>query len=77
MKHSNIEKSKYLSRSTLNRLFQLYVRPHLDYGDVIYHIPQRGASSGNYLMENLSLCNIRLPLRYPVLGEDHLGKALQ
>ena len=44
---------KYLSRSTLNRLPQLYVKPHLDYDDVIYHIPQRDACSGNYLMEKL------------------------
>ena len=26
---------------TLNELCKLYVRPHLDYGDVIYHIPQK------------------------------------
>ena len=26
-------------RNTLNELYKLYVRPHLDYGDVIYHIP--------------------------------------
>ena len=45
--------SKYLSRITLNKLFQLYVRPYLDYGDVIYHIPQRDACSENYLMEKL------------------------
>ena len=31
--------SKYLSRSTLNKLFKLHVGPYLDYGDVIYHIP--------------------------------------
>ena len=31
--------SKYLLRHTLNGLYKLYVRPHLDYGDVIYHIP--------------------------------------
>ena len=31
--------SKYLPRHTLNELYKLYVRPHLDYGDVIYHIP--------------------------------------
>ena len=24
-----------------NELYELYVRPHLDYGDVIYHIPQK------------------------------------
>ena len=33
--------SKYLPRHTLNELYKLYVRPHLDYGDVIYHIPAR------------------------------------
>ena len=26
--------SKYLPRHTLNELYKLYVRPHLDYGDV-------------------------------------------
>ena len=31
--------SKYLPRSTLNELCKLDVRPHLDYGDIIYHIP--------------------------------------
>lgn len=29
--------SKYLPRHTLNSLYKLYVRPHLDYGDVIDH----------------------------------------
>ena len=33
--------SKYLPRHTLNDLYKLYVRPHLDYGDVIYHIPPK------------------------------------
>ena len=33
--------SKYLPRHTLNELYKLYVRPHLDYGDVIYHIPAK------------------------------------
>ena len=31
--------SKYLPRHTLNELYKLYVRPNLDYGGVIYHIP--------------------------------------
>ena len=31
--------SKYLPRHTLNDIYKLYIRPHLDYGDVIYHIP--------------------------------------
>ena len=29
--------SKYLPGHKLNELYKLYVRPHLDYGDVIYH----------------------------------------
>ena len=46
-------KSKYLSRSTLSELYKLYVRPHLDCGDVNYHVPQRDDCTGNYLMEKL------------------------
>ena len=33
--------SNYLPRQTLNELYKLYVRLHLDYGDVIYHIPKK------------------------------------
>ena len=33
--------SNYLPRQTPNELYKLYVRPHLDYGDIIYHIPQK------------------------------------
>ena len=33
--------SRYLPRNTLAELYKLYVRPHLDYGDVIYHIPPK------------------------------------
>ena len=29
--------SKYLQRNVLDQLYKLYVRPHLDYCDVIYH----------------------------------------
>ena len=32
--------SKYLPRHTLNDMYKHYIRPHLDYGDVIYHIPE-------------------------------------
>ena len=46
--------SKYLPRHTLNELFKLYVRPHLDYGDVIYHIPAKVCEfSGNTILPNL------------------------
>ena len=45
--------SKYLSRETLNALYKLYIRPHLDYSDVIYHMPNKEDSlhcHGNVLM---------------------------
>ena len=29
--------AKYVNRETLGTLYKLHVRPHLDYGDVIYH----------------------------------------
>ena len=29
--------SKYVSRDVLDQIHKLYVRPHLDYGDIIYH----------------------------------------
>ena len=29
--------SKYVSRAVLDQIYKLYVRPHLDYGGIIYH----------------------------------------
>ena len=29
--------SKYVARNVLDQIYKLYVRPHLDYGDIIYH----------------------------------------
>ena len=29
--------SKYVSRDVLDQIYKLYVRPNLDYGDIIYH----------------------------------------
>ena len=29
--------SKYVSRDVLDQIYKLYVRPHLDYGDIFYH----------------------------------------
>ena len=29
--------SKYVSRDVLDQIYKLYVRPHLDYGDIIHH----------------------------------------
>ena len=46
--------SKYLPRHNLNELFKLYVQPHLEYGDVIYHIPAKVCEfSGNTILSSL------------------------
>ena len=46
--------SKYFPRHTLNEQYKLYVRPHLDYGDVIYHIPAKICEfSQNTFLPNL------------------------
>ena len=29
--------SKYVSRHVLDQIYKLYMKPHLDYGDIIYH----------------------------------------
>ena len=29
--------SKYVTHDVLDQIYKLYVRPHLDYGDIIYH----------------------------------------
>ena len=46
--------SKYLPRHTLNELCKLYVRPHLDFGDVIYHIPPKVCE----FSQNIALSNL-------------------
>ena len=46
--------SKYLPRHTLSELYKLYVRPHLDYGDVIYHIPPKVCE----FSQNIALSNL-------------------
>ena len=46
--------SNYMPRHTLNELYKLYVRPHLDYGDAIYHIPVKECDfSQNIVLSNL------------------------
>ena len=46
--------SSYLPRHTLNELYKLYVRPHLDYRDVIYHVPAKMcAFSLNITLSNM------------------------
>ena len=46
--------SKYLPRHTLNKSYKPYLRPHLDYGHVIYHIPAKVCEfSGNVTSPSL------------------------
>ena len=50
--------SQYSSRHTLNDSYKLDVRLHLDYGDVIYHIPAKVCEFSNdiilpHLMEKI------------------------
>ena len=52
--------SKYLLRHTLNELYKLYVRPHLDYGDVIYHIPAKICE----FSQNTRLSNLMEKIEY-------------
>ena len=33
--------SRYTNRKVLDQMYKMYVRPHLDYGDIIYHNQQR------------------------------------
>ena len=44
--------SKYLPRHTVNDMYKLNVRPHLDYGDVIYHIPHNICEFSNCFILN-------------------------
>ena len=46
--------SKCLPRHTLNDMYKLYVRPHLDDGDAIYHIPAKVCNYGqDIILPNL------------------------
>ena len=49
---------RFLSVRTLDQIFKMYIRPHLDFCDVIYHIPSITnpfdyAINLNYLMNTL------------------------
>ena len=36
---------RYVPRTALEIIYKLYVRPHLDYGDVVYHIPDKNSAT--------------------------------
>ena len=65
---------------TLNELYKLYVRPHIDYGDVIYHIPAKMSDfSQNIvlpnLMEKLESVQYSAALAVTEHGEEHLVRS--
>ena len=43
---------QYLPRKTLIELYKLYVRPYLDYGDIIYHIPHKLSDYSQHIALN-------------------------
>ena len=56
-----------LPRHTLNNLYKPYVRPHFDYGDVIYHTPAKVCEFSHsvtlpYLMAKSSLSSVPMLL---------------
>ena len=63
--------SRYLARHTLNELYELYVQPHLYYGDVIYHIPAKvSESSANGTLPSLmeKLESVQYPTARAITG---------
>ena len=51
--------SRYVSRDILDQMYKLYVRPHLDYGDIVYHTYDPDSSSVSVLNKR-SMQHLRL-----------------
>ncbi len=74
--------SSYLTRATLNELYKLCIRPHLDYGDVIYHDPPKlcklsGNTSLSNQMEMLESVQYSVALVVSGTWKEHLEKIVQ
>ena len=62
--------SPYLPLKSRDQIFKMHVRPHLDYCDMIYHIPMKRRETGdfdttrslNYLMNSLESTQYRAAL---------------
>ena len=70
--------SRYLPSSSLCEIYKLHIRLHLDYGDVLYHIPTkvykfRSTNTLPSIMEKLSRSNIQLLSLLRVHGRGHRG----
>ncbi len=64
----------------MNELYKLYARPHLDYGDVIYHFPSRTCEFTNKnilpnLMEKLESVQYPAALGVSGNGRGQLAKS--
>ena len=60
--------SKYVTREVLDQMHKLYVRPHLDYGDIIYH-----KYDPHILQRNLRLLSTLLGLLSVAPGVEQTG----
>ncbi len=64
--------SSCLPRANLNELYKLCIRPHLDYGDIIYHDPLKLCKlSGNTSLSNQmeKLVSVQYSAALAVSGE--------
>ena len=71
--------SRYFPRSSLCEVYILHIRPHLDYGDVLYHIPTkvcefRSSNTLPSIMEKLNRSNVQLLSQLRVHGRGHRGR---
>ena len=44
----------YVPRRTLEEIHKLHARPHLDYGDIIYHIPKKDSHVFGSVDDNIN-----------------------
>ena len=47
--------SSFVSRKSLNDVYKMYIRPHLDYADILYHIPNKNVLAFLSVDENYDL----------------------
>ena len=63
--------SNYVCREVLERIYKLYVRPHLGYGDIIYH--KNDPEMHHHFTQKLEQTQYSATLSQ-ALGEVHVGK---
>ena len=76
-----IQLKKWVSHRVLEVVYKLYVRPHLDYGDVLYHTPNPNIdiifepSKHSLLLKKLNKSNIELQKSSLEPGKTPLWKS--